>query len=77
MFNSFFFSSEDEDNDDNSDIDEDTMPEVFPSSPNSLLSKGTNGMQRIDAFVAINKNLYDSVFRFYGNSSPCHSWLAN
>ena len=47
--------SEDEDNDGNSDIDEDTIPEVFPSSPISLLSKGTN--QRIDAFVAINKNL--------------------
>ena len=47
--------SDDEDHDDNSDTDEDTMPEVFPSSPISLLSKGT--MQRIDAFVAINKNL--------------------
>ena len=32
-------SSEDED--DSSDIGEDTIPEVFPSSPISLLSKGT------------------------------------
>ena len=30
-----------EDEDDSSDIGEDTMPEVFPSSPISLLSKGT------------------------------------
>ena len=45
-----------EDEDDSSDIDENTMPEVFPSSPISLLPKGT--MQRTYASVAINKNLW-------------------
>ena len=62
--------SEDEDDADNSDIDEDTMLEVFHSSPISLHSKDT--MERIDALVAINKKIYEGVFCFHGNNSPCH-----